>query len=156
MTPDKDGWCYWSPGQEKPNADDICDVEWLSLNGGWHREDLAPVPDWTAYERRYRLKEKPMSPKVGDEVILKPMKVIEVHEFCVCVPGYNLIHNDDIAQIIPAKREFKPGDRVIDTKDDFTGTIIAVFGEEAWIVWGGPGQTTVEPLSDLQHMEDGE
>ena len=56
-----------------------------------------------------------------------------------------------IHSILP--RPLEAGDRVRDVKDDFEGTIIAVANDEAWVCWLG-SDTTVEPLSDLQRVED--
>ena len=58
-----------------------------------------------------------------------------------------------IHSILP--RPLEAGDRVRDVKDDFEGTIIAVANDEAWVCWLG-SDTTVEPLSDLQRLEDGQ
>jgi len=77
MTPDKDGYLYWQPGDPKPDADAICDAEWR-LDADWEPkiwERLTNPPKWLSHcQYRYRLRTQPIdlsSIKPGDTVTLK-------------------------------------------------------------------------------------
>lgn len=78
MTPDKDGWYVWSPGDPKPDADAICDV-WARDKGDPRWQLIGGVSGdlnwWETCEYRYRLRTQPIdlsSIKPGDVVTLKP------------------------------------------------------------------------------------
>ena len=74
-----------------------------------------------------------MSPKVGDEVILKSARVLDIHEAWVCVTEFGMIRYEDIAQIIPAKRELAPGDKGAVGEYGFPGVLKAIVGDKGWV-----------------------
>ena len=50
-------------------------------------------------------------------------------------------------------RPLEVGDRVVAVGDPVSGEIIIICGDEGWVRWPA-GDTSVEPLADLQRVED--
>ena len=106
--------------------------------------------------------------KPGDKVILKPMKVVRVDKNIkmpcgvfrgfVLASGYakeiNVIEQA-ISEHIPAPREFKVGDRVVNTyyRHEPEGVILAIDGDEAWIRIEYRSFRNTWNLHDLKHID---
>lgn len=124
MTTPDEKWLYWNPGEPLPEGE-VTASEY-QYDYEWCPGELLPQ-SWSYLPRRYKLSPSKINIsdiKVGDMVVLKPVKVSHVFpdgELKLEIAGSAYVRAEDIKRVIPAPaKPLKVGDRVRGKSDGAT------------------------------------
>jgi hypothetical protein len=125
------------------------------MNWGYNAYPLLLAKEWNAMTIKLE------NIRVGDEITLKPMKVID-NDGTDCMPiratcdggSSNWYELEDIATHTPKPREFKAGDEVRYVKrPNVRYFVIATYGVSAWV--RDRNDWTVQiPFAELRHADE--